>query len=126
MRKIALGLLLTLGLAGCQNFQAASDRFRADLATLTADVQAVNQAIAQVSASLAQNCNSIHDTAQAIDDIAKTFGANTTTQGSIDAANAVIVTWCQSPPQDIASAVRVTAAEVAAAKAAYQAAKNGG
>lgn len=114
MKKLIV-LAFVLTLAGCANFQA-------NLAKFTSDVVAVNQAIAQVSVSLAQNCNAIQSTAQALVPFAKQ-GSNAA--GDIAAANAVISTWCQSPPQDIPSAVRVTAAAVNAASAAYKAAKAG-
>lgn len=113
-----LALLLALGLAACSSTQ--SSKFQSDLANLTANVAAVNQAIAQVSATLAGNCNGIATTAQALVQFA-TPGSNAA--GDLAAANAVILTWCQAPPTDIASAVQVTAAAVNSAKAAYAAAK---
>jgi len=119
MKKFLLAAILTLGVSGCANYQA-------NLATLTGDVVATNQAIAQVSASLAANCNDLQSTAQSIAALTSTFTSNTTANGALSAANAVLTTWCQSPPTDIASAVKVTAAEVAAAKAAYQSVKDAG
>lgn len=120
MNRIILSLIVALGLAGCSATNSA--KFQSDIANLTANVAAVNGAIAQVSASLAQNCNAIATTAQALVPFAK-IGSNAA--GDLAAANAVIVTWCQAPPTDIPSAVKVTAAAVNSAKAAYAAAKAG-
>lgn len=120
MKKIILTATIALALAGCSTTQ--STKFQSDLANLTANVAAVNQAIAQVSATLAQNCNGIATTAQALVPFAK-IGSNAA--GDLAAANAVILTWCQSPPIDIPSAVKVTASAVTSAKAAYAAAKAG-
>ena len=119
MKRVIIIGFLAASLVGCANYQA-------NLTTLTSDVVATNAAIAQVSSSLAKNCNSIQATAQSIATLTSTFTSNTTANGSLAAANAVLSTWCQSPPSDIAGAIRVTAAEVVAAKAAYQTAKNGG
>ena len=118
MKKLLFVTALALSVAGCADFQTK-------LATFTGNVVAVNNSIAQISASLAQNCNGIHDAAVAIQGLAAASGATPKTNGAIAAANAVISTWCQNPPSDITSAIQVTAAEVAAARAAYQAAKNG-
>jgi len=120
MKKV-IGFAFILALAGC-----TTASYQAGLATLTSNVVATNQAIADISSSLAKNCNTIEATARSIADLTSTFTSNTTANGSLSAANAVLSTWCQSPPSDIASAVQVTAAEVVAAKAAYQNVKNGG
>jgi len=119
VKKILISLVAFLVLSGCANYQAK-------LTTFTNNVVATNQAIAQVSASLAANCNTIEATAQNIAALTSLFTTNTTANGSLAAANAVLQTWCTSPPTDIASAVKVTAAEAIAAKAAYQNVKNGG
>ncbi len=123
MRKIILAFAaasFALSLGACSTTNSA--KFQSALSNLTANVAAVNQAIAQVSASLAQNCNAIATTAQALVPFAKP-GSNAS--GDLAAANAVILTWCQAPPTDITSAVKVTAAAVNSAKAAYAAAKAG-
>jgi len=122
-KTIILIGVVGLCVSGCANFQASSAKFQADLNTLTGDVVAVNAAIAQISASLSKNCNGIHDAATGLASLASSFNANSQTQGAFNAANAVLSTWCAAPPTDIASAIKVTAAEVVAAKNAYQAAK---
>lgn len=116
--KYPLILVVALSLGGCANYQA-------NLNAITANVVATNQAIAQVSASLAKNCNDIEATAKGIAALTSAFTTNTTANGSLAAANAAISTYCQNPPSDIAGAIRVTAAQAIAAKAAYQMVKDG-
>lgn len=119
MKKTIIAIIMASAvLGGCANYQT-------NLTTFTANVVATNQAIAQVSSSLAKNCNAIEATAQSIALLTSTFTTNTTANGSLAAANAALSTWCVSPPTDIASAVQVTAAELIAARAAYQAVKKG-
>lgn len=117
MTKIIAIVALT-ALTSCANFQG-------NLKTITNDVVAVNDAIRQVSASLAQNCDTLHSAGLAFADLSGVLTTNTKAKGTLSAINAVLDTWCTAPPQDIASAVRVTAAEIAAAKAAYQSAQKG-
>lgn len=118
MKKLIIIAIAGVSLAGCANYQA-------NLNTFTANAVATNQAIAQVSASLAKNCNDIEATAKSIAALTSVFTTNTTANGSLAAANAAISTYCQNPPTDIAGAVRVTAAQAIAARAAYQMVKDG-
>lgn len=126
VRSLIIGSALALSLAGCANFQASSEKFRADLATLQGDVVAVNNAIASINSSLAKNCSTLESTAQAVASLTGVFTQNTTAKGALAAANAALATYCDNPPSDITSAIKATAAEIVAAKAAYKAAKNGG
>lgn len=123
MRKITVAAALclaALSLPGCSSSRL--QQFQAGVSNFVAGVQTVNQAIATVSAQLATNCNSIEATAQALVDLTS---FSTKAGPAISAANATIVAWCQAPPVDIPSAIRVTAAQVQAAQAAYKAAKAG-
>lgn len=115
MKKLLFVVVLAAGLAGCANYQA-------NLATLTNDVVATNQAIATVSQSLAQNCNQLQSIAQSAASLTSALSSNPKATAVVSAANAVLTTYCQAPPTDIASAVATVAAQVSAAKSAYNAA----
>lgn len=112
MKKYLLIVALAAGLGGCANYQA-------NLATFTNDVVATNQAIAAVSQSLATNCNQLQSIAQSAAALTGVFTSNPKATAVVSAANAVLETYCTAPPTDIASAVSVTAAAAASAKAAY-------
>lgn len=118
---VSVGLAAILG--GCSTAQR--EAFQGGLSNFTASVESVNAAIAQVSASLAQNCNTLQATAGNLSGLVTMFTTNTKAIGGLSAANAALRTWCQSPPTDIQSAITATAAEIAAAKAAYKAAQKG-
>ena len=111
-------LVTILSLGGCANYQAS-------LNTFTNNVVATNNAIAQISASLAKNCNNLQATAQSLAALGSVFNVSSKARGGLAAANAALATWCIAPPSDIPTAIAVTAQEIANAKAAYQAAKNG-
>lgn len=116
--KSIIAIVALTALTGCANFQG-------NLKTITNDVVAVNDAIRQVSASLAANCDTLHSAGLAFADLGGVLTTNTKAQGTLSAINAVLATWCSAPPQDIAGAIRVTAAEINAAKAAYKSAQAG-
>lgn len=116
---LALVALSVVTLGGCANYQEK-------LATITNNIIATNQAIAKVSSSLAKNCNELEATAKSIAALTSVVSTNKKANGAVSAANAALSTWCQDPPNDIASAIKVTAAQIVAAKTAYEAVKNGG
>lgn len=119
MRKLVLAF--TLILAGCSS--DASLKFQQGLALVRSNVAAVNLTIASVSAELASDCGEIQNIAEALEQLA---GSNQKAKAAFATANASIVSWCQKPPTDIASAVRATAKAVADARSAYEAANRGG
>lgn len=110
-----------LALASCTT--ADLDRFKGGLNNFVGGVEAVNEAVGKVSVAVAKNCAGIQTTALAL---AEVTASSRKAGPALAGANAAIRTWCQEPPTDIASAIKATAAEWQAAKAAYQAAKNGG
>lgn len=118
MKKLLFVVVLAAGLGGCANYQA-------NLATFTNDVVATNQAIAAVSQSLATNCNQLQSIAQSAAALTGVFTSNPKARAVVSAANAVLETYCTAPPTDIASAVATVAAQVSAAKSAYNAALKG-
>ena len=120
MKTILAILCAASVLCGCSTSQLAS--FQSGLNNFTAGVAAVDQTIASVSPTLAARCNE----AQSIGNTLAAFVNTSSSAGAgLAGVNAAIVTWCQSPPTDIKSAIASVAAQVVAAKAAYQAAKKG-
>lgn len=122
MKKLII-LALGISLVGCTTAQ--KEAFQSGLSNFTSSVESVNTAIGQVSASLAQNCNTLQVAAGDIAGLVTLFTSNSKAVGGLSAANAALRTWCQAPPTDIASAIRATASEIAAARAAYKAAQGG-
>lgn len=120
MRNLIIAATCALALAGCSNTRL--QQFQTGVSNFVAGVQTVNAAIRQVSAELAKNCDDLHATASALADVT----SGTKAGPGLAAANSAIVTWCQSPPTSISTAIRATAAQIVAAKAAYSAAKAGG
>lgn len=119
--RFAAGLAIAsaLALGGCGNYQER-------LATFTNNVVATNKAIGEISQSLAKNCDSLEATATSLAGLAGVLNVNQKAQAGLAAANAALTAFCQAPPADIPSAVAAVAAQVAAAKKAYDAAlKNG-
>ena len=116
-----LVLIPALWLGGCSTTQLA--QFQSGLSNFPAGVQSVNQAIAQTSAALGQNCNSLQ--AAANDLWVLGVSVSSKVGPTLAAANSAIQAWCQAPPNDIASAIAATAAQITAAKAAYKAAQKG-
>lgn len=116
--RFAAGLAIaaTVALAGCANYQEK-------LSTFTNNVVATNQAIATVSASLASNCNGLEATATSLAALAGVLEVNQKAQAGLAAANAALSAFCQAPPTDIPSAIAAVAAQAAAAKKAYDAAR---
>ena len=118
----AICLIGTIALGGCNKAQL--DQFQVGFSNAVATIQTVNADIAKVSQSLGANCIELQNTAGALNQLGSSVSNKVAP--AISGANAVIVNWCQAPPQSIAQAIQATAAEIVAAKAAYKAAKAGG
>lgn len=117
---IAAALVLSSVLGGCSSTQLAS--FQSGLANFQSGVASVDQTIATVSPTLAKYCNE----AVLVGNSLSAFTSSSSSAGAgLAGVNAAITTWCQRPPTDIKTAIASVAAQVAAAKAAYQAAKRG-
>lgn len=114
----AAALLFTL--PACSTSQL--DSFRLGLGNFQAGVAAVDQTIGQVSPTLAKHCGEAQDVGSAL---AGLIGTSSSASGGLAAINAAITTWCSAPPTDIKSAIASVVAQVAAGKAAYNAAKRG-
>lgn len=121
--RLAVIAAAAISLSACSAGRLA--QFQTGVSNFVAGVQTVNKAIGQVSAELGQNCGALQAAAQDLWLLGNAVYAKS--GPALSAANSAIVTWCQNPPTDIASALRATAAQVVAAKAAYKdAAKTGG
>lgn len=114
MRRTLIALALSIAVAGCSS--TASVKIQAGLANFRANVAAVNETIRTVSLDLAANCEDIQFFTQALVDIAKD---QRKIAPHVESANAAIVTWCQAPPSNVASAVTSTARIAKASQAAY-------
>lgn len=117
MKKLLTIALACVFLAGCATTQITSG-----LNKFVTNVEAVNASIEKYSAILAKNCATAQNYATALQ---SRVNASSTAGASLDAANAGIVAWCQSPPSDILSAIKASAAMAEAANQAYKAAKAG-
>lgn len=120
-------ILAALTLAGCSD---------ATLNTITSDVNAYNHSVdnfnaaaAAIDTSIAKTSDSLYKYCTA----AKSAGTglaplaqnNTTARTGLATVTQGLTTWCDAPPNDVATAISSMAAVVASAKAAYDAAKSG-
>lgn len=120
MRKHFLAVLGALALAGCTAAQQAA--FQTDVAAFNNDVALIDLSIATVSTALANNCTQLATTGQAL---AALIGTSTAAGAGLTGVDAAIVSYCQSHPTNITTAVSATAAAISAGKAARAAAKAG-
>jgi len=120
MRHLLLSALAGIALAGCTVAQQAA--FQADVAAFNNDVALIDSSITSVSTALANNCTQLAATGQAL---ATLIGTSTAAGAGLTGVDAAIVSYCQSHPTNITTAVSATAAAVSAGKAAQATAKAG-
>lgn len=121
MRKLSLAAIaLACALCGCTSMQEA--QFQANVAAFNNDVALIDSSIAAVSTSLANNCAKLAATGQAL---ASLIGTSSAAGAGLSGVDAAIVSYCQSHPTDITTAISATAAAISAGKAAQAAAKAG-
>jgi hypothetical protein len=119
-RILSAATAAALALAGCTTAQQAA--FSTDVAAFNNDVALIDSTIATVSTALANNCAQLAATGQAL---AILVGTSTAAGAGLAGVDAAIVSYCQSHPTNITTAVSATAAAISAGKAAQTAAKAG-
>lgn len=126
MRKVFI-LIAALGLAACSNAQLAQvnttlNVYDNAINNFNAAVARINTSIVLTSATLAQYCSAAQQVGTNLKTIVQ---GNQTALTGLDTATGGINQYCAAPPQDVQSAVVQMTAIVAAAQAAYNAARAG-
>ena len=126
MRKVFI-LIAALGLAACSNAQLAQVNttlkvYDNAINNFNAAVARINTSIVLTSATLAQYCSAAQQVGTNLKTIVQ---GNQTALTGLDTATGGINQYCAAPPQDVQSAVVQMTAIVAAAQAAYNAARAG-
>ena len=120
-------IVCLLFLSACSSAQLAQinttlDQYDQAINNFNAAVARIDTSIKLTSATLAQYCDAAK---QAGSNLATIVKGNQTALTGLDTATGGINQYCSAPPQDVQSAIVQMTAIVAAAQAAYKAAKAG-